>query len=205
MEAKEIKEADESEKMMEDELQEKAGGMEDEAERTEVEEDEIKNLVEQEPEKNEALVEAALFIAGRYVALHEIVSLTNINPITLREILENLEKKYGKSGAMIITSREDRYKMDVKPEFHHLINRLALGEHEFTRAEQETLAIIAYKQPINQSVVVKIRSNKAYDHIKSLIRAGLVRGKKKAHTLELTLDESFYDYFSLNEKRIKKK
>ena len=167
--------------------------------------EDIRPLTEAELVKNESLVEAALFIAGRYLALHELVSLTNINPISLKEIIESLKQKYGDSGAMIILEREDRYKMDVKPEFHHLINRLALGEHEFTRAEQETLAIIAYKQPINQSVVVKIRSNKAYDHIKSLIRAGLVRGKKKAHTLELTLDESFYDYFSLNEKRIKKK
>jgi len=164
-----------------------------------------KNIVNIDPEKNEALVEAALFITGRFVALHELVSLTNINPISLKEILGNLQKKYEKNSAMIISNRDDRYKMDVRPEFHTLINKLALGEHEFTRAEQETLAVIAYKQPIMQAVIVKIRGNKAYDHIKHLIEVGLVRGKKKSHTLELTLGETFYDYFSLDEKRLKKK
>jgi len=167
--------------------------------------DNIKPLTEAEPEKNEALVEAALFIAGRFIALHELVSLTNINPISLKEILESLKKKYEDSGAITILNREDRYKMDVKQEFHTLINKLALGKHEFTKAEQETLAIIAYKNPINQSVVVKIRGNKAYDHVRHLIEMGLVTGKKKAHTLELKLGETFYDYFSLDENKIKKK
>jgi segregation and condensation protein B len=168
------------------------------------EENEIKRL-ETNIEKNEDLVEASLFIAGRFIALHELVSLTNINPITLKEILDRLMKKYEENGAITILNREDRYKMDVKPKFSFIINKLALGKHEFTKAEQETLAVIAYKQPINQSVIVKIRGNKAYDHIKHLIEMGLVRGKKKSHTLELTLAEGFYDYFSLDENKIKKK
>jgi len=167
--------------------------------------EDVKPLTEAELVKNESLVEAALFIAGRYIALHELVSLTNINPISLKEIIESLKQKYIDGGAMTIIEREDRYKMDVKPEFHQLINKLALGKHEFTKAEQETLAIIAYKNPITQSVVVKIRGNKAYDHVKHLMEVGLVSSRKKGNTRELTLGETFYDYFSLDEKKIKKR
>ena len=81
-----------------------------------------------------------------------------------------------------------------------MINKLATGKAEFTKAEQETLAIIAYKQPVKQSVIIKIRGNKGYEHVKNFIDIGLVRSKRAGHTLELNLSESFYDYFHLEKK-----
>ena len=89
--------------------------------------------------------------------------------------------------------------MDVKPEYSHIINKLATGSAEFSKAEQETLAIIAYKQPIKQSVIIKIRGNKAYDHIKKFIDLNLIKKKKIGHTNELSLSDEFYDYFNVNE------
>ena len=91
--------------------------------------------------------------------------------------------------------------MDVKQEYRDMVNRLATGTAEFSKAEQETLAIIAYKQPVKQSIIVKIRGNKAYEHIKHFIEIGLVRGKKIGHTKELALSEDFYDYFNLQKKK----
>ena len=88
--------------------------------------------------------------------------------------------------------------MDVSHEHVGIVNRLATGSAEFTRAEQETLAIIAYKQPIKQSVVIKIRGNKAYDHINNFAGRGLIVKRKEGHTAILTLSDSFYDYFNLD-------
>ena len=76
---------------------------------------------------------------------------------------------------------------------------MATGSSEFTKAEQGTLAIIAYKHPIKQSVIIKIRGNKAYDHIKKFSDLGLIKKKKTGHTHELSLSEDFYDYFSISE------
>jgi segregation and condensation protein B len=81
-----------------------------------------------------------------------------------------------------------------------MVNKLATGTAEFSKAEQETLAVIAYKQPVKQSLIVKIRGNKSYEHIKHFIEIGLVRGKKSGRTKELTLSEDFYDYFNLQKK-----
>jgi segregation and condensation protein B len=75
---------------------------------------------------------------------------------------------------------------------------LATGSAEFSKAEQETLAIIAFKHPIKQSVIIKIRGNKAYDHIKKFMELGLIKKKKMGHTYDLSLTESFYDYFNVN-------
>ena len=70
-----------------------------------------------------------------------------------------------------------------------------IGSSEFSKTEQETLAVIAYKQPIKQSVIIKIRGNKAYEHIRNFAQLNLIKAKKLGRTKELTLSEEFYDYF----------
>ncbi|PXY71400.1 hypothetical protein CXX78_01290 [Candidatus Parvarchaeota archaeon] len=148
--------------------------------------------------QNRKKVEAALFIAGRYLSLKELVSLTDVNPILLRKILDDLKDQYKGSAIQIVTKGDNEWKMDVSQEHAEIVNRLATGSAEFTRAEQETLAIIAYKQPIKQSVVIKIRGNKAYDHINNFAGRGLIVKRKEGHTAILTLSDSFYDYFNLD-------
>ena len=156
--------------------------------------------IETEFETNETevqeKVEAALFIAGRFLTLQDLIMLTDVNPIMLKSILYNLEKKYS-HGALRLIRRDESYKMDIAEKYHYLINKLATGSVEFTKAEQETLAIIAYKQPIKQSVVIKIRGNKSYDHIKKFRALGLVNAKQEGHTLILNLSEEFYEYFNV--------
>ena len=144
-------------------------------------------------------VEAALFIAGKFMSLQELVALTDVNPILLKKVLEDLSEKYKDSGIEII-NKNNLWKMDVSSNYVGMVNKLAAGSSEFTRAEQETLALIAYKQPMKQSVVVKIRGNKAYEHIKHFREIGLVIAKKAGHTIELRLSNEFFDYFHLGKK-----
>jgi segregation and condensation protein B len=156
--------------------------------------EEIDKSTEEESTKK---VEAALFIAGKFMSIQELVALTDVNPILLKKILEDLSDSYKDSGIDII-NKSNLWKMDVAAEYVWMVNRLAGGSSEFTKAEQETLALVAYKQPMKQSVVVKIRGNKAYDHIKNFVERGLVIKKRMGHTAELSLSESFYEYFSLS-------
>jgi len=142
-------------------------------------------------------VEAALFISGKYLSLKELVSLTDVNPLLLRKILDDLIEKYSDSGIEVL-KKGDSWKMDVSQEHTDLVNRLATGSTEFSNAEQETLAIIAYKQPVKQSVVIKIRGNKAYDHIKNFVDLNLINKRRLGHTSELTVSDKFYDYFRIN-------
>jgi len=151
--------------------------------------------------KNLKKIEAALFISARYLSVKELVELTDINPLILKELLIKLQEKYQNiDSAIEFLNKEELWKMDIKQEYSDMINRFATGKAEFSKAEQETLAIIAYKQPVKQSVIIKIRGNKAYDHIKHYIDVGLVRARRAGHTLELSLTESFYDYFHVEKK-----
>ena len=150
--------------------------------------------------ENTKKVEAALFIAGRFLTLQELVMLTDINPLMIKEILEKLIEKYNDNSGIEIIEKGDGWKMDVRQEHVSMINKLATGSAEFTKAEQETLAVIAYKQPVKQSVIIKIRGNKAYDHIKHFIDIGLVQAKKAGRTKELKLSDDFFEYFHLQKK-----
>lgn len=147
-------------------------------------------------QENQRKVEAALFVAGRFLSVQELVALTDVNPLMLRKILEDLGDQYKSSGIEIVRKNE-LWKMDVAADYTWIVNKLATGSAEFSKAEQETLAIIAYKQPMKQSVLVKIRGNKAYEHISKFAEMGLVNKKRQGHTAELTLSESFYEYFSV--------
>jgi segregation and condensation protein B len=147
-------------------------------------------------------IEAIFFISGRFLSMQELISLSDLNPIIIKELIDKLKEKYnGDDSAIEITERSGLWKMDIRKEFANIANRLASGNSEFSKAERETLAIIAYKQPIKQSVIIKIRGNKAYDHIKRFVELNLVKKKKIGHTNELSLSDEFYDYFNVQDSK----
>ncbi|NCN86524.1 SMC-Scp complex subunit ScpB [archaeon] len=158
--------------------------------------DEIDNSKEKE---NMRLVESILFISARFLSIQELITYSNLNSIQILEALKKIREKYLKDdSALELIERNNLWKMDVKPEYTYVVNKLATGSAEFTKAEQETLAIIAYKQPIKQSVIIKIRGNKAYDHIHRFLQLNLIKSKKEGHTNVLTLSDEFYDYFNIS-------
>ncbi|MEI6731788.1 MAG: SMC-Scp complex subunit ScpB [archaeon] len=156
--------------------------------------EELDNDSEQETFRK---VEAALFIAGKFMSIQELVALTDVNPILLKKTLEDLKDKHRNSGIEIV-NKNNLWKMDVSSDYTWMVNKLATGSSEFSKAEQETLAIIAYKHPMKQSVLVKIRGNKAYDHVKKFVEMGLINKKRIGHTSELTLSDSFHEYFHVS-------
>jgi len=159
----------------------------------------IKEIDETREKDDLKILEAVFFISGRFLNMQELISMSNLNPIILGDLIERLKDKYNKEdSALEIIEKNGLWKMDVRQEYSNIINRLATGSAEFSKAEQETLAIIAYKQPIKQSVIIKIRGNKAYDHIKKFNDLELIKKKKTGHTHELSLSEDFYDYFNVS-------
>jgi len=154
----------------------------------------VEELDSEIEEENSKKIEAALFVSGKFLTIQELMGITDVNPIILKKILSDLRDKYQDSGISVI-KKENSWKMDVAENYIWMVNRLATGSSEFTNAEQETLAIIAYKQPIKQSVIIKIRGNKAYDHIKKFVQLGLLNKKRVGHTSNLTVTEQFQEYF----------
>ena len=61
-----------------------------------------------------------------------------------------------------------------------------------------TLSIIAYYQPIQQTDLVDIRGQAAYEHVAMLLEKGLIEKKRVGRSYEITTTDAFCDYFGLS-------
>lgn len=151
-------------------------------------------------------VEAVLFTVGKFITIEEIAKACNIGSVGyVKQIIEELKKEYEtRETSLQIIQEENKYKLNIRKEFGNLTNKL-VSETEFDAPTTKTLAIIAYKQPMLQAEVIKIRGNKAYDHIKVLKEAGLITAEKSGRTRLLKLTPKFYDYFDVMEHELRSK
>lgn len=151
-------------------------------------------------------IEAILFTLGKFVSLEDLAKYCEIGSLgVIKEALEDLKKDYqNRFGSLEVQEHEGRIKLNIKKEFGFLTNKL-LTSNELDSPTTKTLAIIAYKQPVTQNEVIKIRGNKAYDHIKSLKLGNLVTSEKKGRTRLLKLTQNFYEYFDIAENEVKDK
>ena len=123
----------------------------------------------------------------------------------VKQALEELRKDYeSKNTSLILEEKGNKFKLNIKKEYLHLTSSL-LSISEFNKQIQKTLAIIAYKNPVLQSEVIKIRGNKAYDHISFLKEQNLIISEKQSRTKLLKLTSEFFDYFDISEEDLKTK
>lgn len=150
-----------------------------------------------------AKIEAVLFATNGFT-LEEIVKRTGVEVHRAKQILEELELEHLNDvrGIQII-QEGDIWKMSIKPE--HTKHVKDLLPPEFPKALMKTLAIIAAKKPVKQSLIVRIRGNKAYEHIKKLIKLGFVTSERWGSTQILDLTQKFFNYFQLAEYEVKDK
>src|SRR3989344_3609677 len=147
-------------------------------------------------DKNKA--ETVLFTTGRFLNLDEISKLSGIGSMGyLKELLEGLKKDYEtRDGSLEIISQGEKWKINIRKEYLHLTENL-LTDAELDRPTQETLAVIAYKNPAQQHEIIKIRGNKAYDHIGILKELDFVTSEPSGRSRLLKLTQKFYDYFDV--------
>ena len=151
-------------------------------------------------------IEAILFTTGRFMSLQEISDFCGLASIGLvKEAIEELKKDYeSKETSLTISEEKGKYKLSIRKKYNYLTTKL-LDVAEMDKPTQETLATIAYKQPAIQAEIIKIRGNKAYDHISSLKELDFITSEKYGRTRLLKLTQKFFDYFDLVEDQVKEK
>ena len=151
-------------------------------------------------------IEAILFTTGSFLSLEEISRMCEIGSIGyVQELLDQLKKNYQeKNGSLEVIQEGDKWKLALKKEYLSVTEKL-LTESEFNKPIQETLAVIAYKQPVLQSDIIKVRGNTAYDHIKLLKEQEFILSEKKGRTRVLRLTSKFYEYFDVVAEQLKSK
>ncbi len=120
-----------------------------------------------------------------------------------KQIQDLIEEYKEKNSALEIQEHEGRYKLNIRKQYGYLANKL-LGDGEMDSPTTKTLAIIAYKNPVLQSDIIKIRGNKAYDHISVLVEQGLINKiEKRGRSRVIKLTQKFFEYFDIAEHELK--
>jgi segregation and condensation protein B len=151
-------------------------------------------------------VETMLFTTGSYLGLEDISRLTSISDLEhLKKVINELVEDYNKrNSALEIIQQGSQWKLGIKKNYLFLTEKL-LKDSELDRPTQETLAVVAYKSPVFQSDVIKVRGNKAYDHISILKDLDFITAEKSGRTRLLKVTQKFYDYFDVVAEQLKSK
>ena len=133
-------------------------------------------------ELTEAQLEALLFVAERPLSRREIASLAGVDRATVDDRLGDLEVTLAARGIRILLSG-DRVELATAPEAGALIARYVGADAvRLSPAALETLAIVAYRQPVTKGAIERIRGVDSDYTVRALIHRRLVveQGRSEA-------------------------
>lgn len=154
-----------------------------------------------------ARIEAILFVAGdEGLTLEELAKLTDNTLDSMAVIIEDLSIKYQedeKSGLLLIETA-NKFQLVTKREYETYIKRYAQSPFSQTlsRPLLETLAIIAYRQPITRIEIEDVRGVQVAGNLQKLKTRQLIeevgRLDKPGRPLLYGTTGFFLDYFGIN-------
>jgi segregation and condensation protein B len=147
-----------------------------------------------------SMIEAALYVTGRPIDIKTLGSVVGFrSEDKIRELARQLKEKYGNNGSCleILELSDGRFVMQLKPQYVRHVKRLATRQL-LTAGPMKTLSFIAYRQPVTQSYLAKVRGNLTYSHVKQLRDIGLISEERLGRTKVLRTTPNFADYFNLS-------
>ena len=125
-------------------------------------------------ELTEAALEALLFVAERPLTRREIAALAGTDRATVDERLGDLEVALRERGVRLVTDG-DRVELATAPEAGDLVARYVGADAiRLSAASLETLAIIAYRQPVTKAAIERIRGVDSDYTVRTLLHRRLV-------------------------------
>ncbi len=155
--------------------------------------------------KQLGILEGILFVMGdEGIDLKSLCEIMGINETEAKDLLMQLKKSYeDDSRGLRISYLGDAFKLTTKQEHKEYYEKLVVnpGTNKLSQAALETLAIIAYNQPITNPEVSEIRGVASGQLIRKLVAKGLLKEAGKSDmpgrpNLYRTTSE-FLDYFGL--------
>lgn len=124
-----------------------------------------------------AIVEAMVFISDSPLRPERIADALEADRKVVVEVLRSLEQEYRQAGRGIVLAQvAGGYQFRTRPEHSEWLRRLSQGRpFRFSRAALETMAIVAYRQPVTRAEVDHLRGVDSGGVIKTLLEKHLIR------------------------------
>jgi segregation and condensation protein B len=153
------------------------------------------------------LIEAGVFVADRPLSIdamkNTFLSDFLVSTVQIKEVLAELELDYAPRGIHLVKVANG-YRFQSDDDLGTLLSKLwQENAPKYSRAMMETLALIAYRQPITRGEIEEIRGVSVSSHIvKSLSERNWIKviGHKEVpgRPALLATTKTFLDYFSLS-------
>lgn len=150
-----------------------------------------------------ALLESALFVSDKPLSVNDLAKIIGVNEEEVVSLIARMQEELdlGERGIELVETPEG-FELRVKTEYREKVARLApfadLGE-----GMMRCLAIVAAKQPVKQSLIVRYQGNKAYGYIAQLEEKGLVKTEKYGRTKLVMSTPDFEKYFGKSSEEVK--
>ncbi|MBP7401069.1 MAG: SMC-Scp complex subunit ScpB [Clostridia bacterium] len=132
-----------------------------------------------DPADLEAAIEAILFAAGDPIPLDRIASVTGLQKEPVAKLLQDMIRKMDADPArgIVICRIRDTYTLTTKPCMNTVMGLLFQPRNRppLSQAAYETLAIVAYNQPVTRSRIEAVRGVGSDGILARLVERGLVR------------------------------
>jgi segregation and condensation protein B len=148
------------------------------------------------------IIECILFAAGDPLSLRELSEMTEINDKRIKKIIEDMNHDYNDAKrGLYIVEFNNKFQLSTKPEYGSYIKKLIKpeGRQNLSQAAMETLAIIAYRQPITRIDIDELRGVRSDRAIATLLEKGLIKEAGRMETVGRPIlygtTEDFLKYF----------
>lgn len=156
-------------------------------------------------DNTQAVIEALLFVSEKPLFIEQVKNvLDNLDSVEIRRILEELNAEYEKTNRGIrIIEVAGGFRMVTSPCLASFLKKFyrQRRQERSSKAALETLAIIAYKQPVTKIEIECLRNVNVDGVISGLLEKGLIRiaGRKNApgRPYVFGTTRSFLEYFGL--------
>jgi segregation and condensation protein B len=148
--------------------------------------------------------ECVLLVSSGPVSVQQLVDALGATPQTVHALLWELQQDYAGRGLQIQTVAGG-FQLCTRPELASYIQRFLQLDHRepLSRAALETLAIVAYRQPITRAEIEAVRGVRSEHVLERLLERHLVRevGRKAAlgRPILYGTTEGFLRYFGLKD------
>jgi segregation and condensation protein B len=142
-------------------------------------------------------LEAILFAAGKPLSVRELTeSLDAPDFRPVQQALRRLSKTYdGRQTALEVRRVGDRYALQLRESF--VAGARSVTPVEMAPRTLKTLTLIAYHQPMLQSLLARMLGEPAYEEVARLRGLNLIHAEPKGSTLELHTTKAFAEYFGI--------
>jgi segregation and condensation protein B len=133
-----------------------------------------------------AVIEAILFVAGEPVLLSDLQKALEVSPLELDSALNMLDSDYEFNRRGIRLKRfGDHIQLATRAEYAPYVEKLLqpVQKQSLSQAAMETLAVVAYRQPVTKAEVEAIRGVKCDYSVQSLSHKGLIEEVGRKETL----------------------